>query len=304
MKKQFLNCLIIAILASFTSLAFATERRIAITIDDLPFVGEGKNLHLNKIIDVLEDYHIPATGFIIGETVAPSNWPVLTRFRNIGTLGNHTFTHPNLNKVDAQTYLEDIAKAEEKLAPLLSKPKYFRFPYLAMGDPEKKDIVLNYLASNHYHIAPITIDSKDFIFNQELLSVPEEERRDFFRELEPVYLDYIFLKTIDAETLNQQQHAQQRAQILLLHANLLNAYALSDVLQFFRKRGYRFVSLKEALKTFPKKLNHAKPKLALENIDTTNFDDKPSDRDKPTSVIPKLETARIDKAIEDYYIWD
>ena len=36
-------------------------------------------------------------------------------------------------------------------------------------------------------------------------------------------------------------------QVLLIHANLLNAEALPDLLEMFRRRGYRFVSLAEAL---------------------------------------------------------
>jgi hypothetical protein len=37
-------------------------------------------------------------------------------------------------------------------------------------------------------------------------------------------------------------------QVMLLHANTLNASALGDILAMFRKRGYRFISLEQALK--------------------------------------------------------
>lgn len=284
--KKTLLLLLLSLL--FFKNGIAEERIIAITMDDLPFVGEGAIFNLNLIIDCIQKNNIPVTGFMIGESVGPKTWPVLERFREVGkSLGNHTYTHPSLDQMDVDTYIQEIARTDHKLQSLITEPKYFRYPYLAMGKGLKREKVLNYLASQNYHVAPVNIDSKDFIFNQQLLAVPEIERREFIKKLEPVYLDYILIQTLNAEQFNRANHFENRAQILLIHANLLNAYLLGDIIELYKELGYRFVSLKEALNTLPSpdrksisSINENSEVIALENNDW------------------------IDTKIEEFKLWD
>jgi peptidoglycan/xylan/chitin deacetylase (PgdA/CDA1 family) len=230
------------------SMALAHKKTIVITIDDLPFVGEYRNFHLNMMIETLLKQEVPATGFIIASEVRNDNWAILHKFHDAGfSLGNHTFSHANLNKLTVDEYIKEIKKADTLLAPVMTTPKYFRYPYLAMSNGRKREAILCYLAQQEYQVAPITIDSKDFVFNQRLLSVPELNRRDYFKELKPLYLDFIWSQTVKAEEHNQYHHNAEQAQILLIHANLLNAYVLPDIIALYKEHGYEFVTLKEGL---------------------------------------------------------
>ena len=233
-----------------TNASFAHKRELAITIDDLPFVGESKNFHLNMIINAFKANDTPATGFIIAKEVTPQNLPMLHKFHDSGlSLGNHTLSHTNLNNVDANTYIQEIDSADKILSPILTEPKYFRYPYLVMGTGLKKTKVMQYLSSKNYQVAPISIDSKDFVFNQLLLSVPEPERRHFLTVLKPCYLDFIWQQTLKAEEHSRYAHKPNEAQILLIHANLLNAYVLPDIINLYKQNGFNLVSLEDALKT-------------------------------------------------------
>lgn len=230
---------------------YAQKRLIALTIDDLPFVGEYKNVHLDRFVNLIKENNIPVTGFVIASKVRENNLPMLYKFREAGLgIGNHTFSHINLNKVDTATYIQEIDEADKILSPVLTEPKYFRYPYLAMGKDEKKQQVMNFLEEKNYHIAPITIDSRDFIFNQRLLAVSRDERRSYLEELKVAYLDFIWQQTLLAEKYNRVNHKPGRAQILLIHANILNAYVLTDIINLYREKGYTFISLQDALKTF------------------------------------------------------
>jgi peptidoglycan/xylan/chitin deacetylase (PgdA/CDA1 family) len=151
--------------------------------------------------------------------------------------------------VNTGAYIQEIETADKILAPLLTEPKFFRYPYLVMGEGNKKTQVIDYLLTQNYQVAPITIDSKDFMFNQLLLSVPEPERRHFLTMLKPCYLDFIWQQTLKAEENSRQAHKSDQAQILLIHANLLNAYVLPDIIHLYKQNGFSFVSLKEALTT-------------------------------------------------------
>lgn len=238
------------------------KKLIAITIDDLPFVGEYRNFHLNMMIETMSKQHVPATGFIIASEVRKDNWEILRKFRDAGFgLGNHTLTHANLGKLNSKEYIREIQEADTILAPVLTEPKYFRYPYLSMSSGQKKEDILCLLAKKNYQIAPITVDSKDFVFNQRLLAVPEMERRAYLEELKPFYLDFIKKQTIHAEEHNEYHHNVEQAQILLIHANLLNAYVLPDIIKLYKKNGYTFVSLEDALRTFKNPIRCSKPQF-------------------------------------------
>lgn len=248
-KKHFL--LAVFFLSVLTNLGFAQKRNLAITIDDLPFVGESKNFHLDMIINAIKTNNVPVTGFVIAGEIGTKNWQMLHKFRDAGLgLGNHTLTHKNLNRVDSDSYIQEIEAADKILLPVITEPKYFRYPYLAMSDGSKKEKVLHYLTSKNYQIAPITIDSRDFVFNQLLLAVPENERRGFLSVLKPCYLNFIWQQTLKAEEHNRSAHKTEQAQILLIHANLLNAYVLPDIINLYKQNGFQFVSLGDALESF------------------------------------------------------
>ncbi len=237
-----------------TSNCFAQDREIAITIDDLPLVGSKMNTPGNqqrsterfmRMVQVLSDNKVPATGFVIGGAIEKGQWEFLEQFRSAGlSIGNHTYSHKSLNQIGADAYIADIARADKVLSPLLTEPKYFRYPYLAEGNQQSKPKVLDYLAANNYTVAPVTIDSKDFRFNEQLYHVPYRSRESYIGKMKGRYLEYIWQQTLRAE---KRANGQPVRQILLIHANLLNSYLLNDVIQMYKQNGYKFITLTQAL---------------------------------------------------------
>ena len=245
---------------------FAAEHEIAITIDDLPFVGTDSNDAGNlqrshdrfiKIMQSLIDNHVPATGFVIAGAIGKGQWQLLEEFRKEGfELGNHTYTHANLNRISSEKYMDEIAHADQKLAPVMTQPKYFRYPYLAEGKGSAKQQVQDFLTANQYTIAPVTIDSKDYLFNERLLHVSWRVRPQYLAHIKQQYLDYIWKQTVLAEKRSKNGSVKQ---ILLIHANLLNSHFLSDVIQMYKNNGYHFVSLGEALNNTTQAKNTEEP---------------------------------------------
>ncbi|WP_131780889.1 polysaccharide deacetylase family protein [Legionella gresilensis] len=240
------------------SICFGQTKEIAITIDDLPFVGSthGKPANLQRehdrflqIVEALIDHKAPATGFIIAGSIEKDQWQLLELFREKGfILGNHTYSHKSLNNLPAEKYISDVDRADKIIEPLFNGPRYFRYPYLAESTGDKRQKVHNYLAEHHYIIAPITIDSKDYQFNAKLFAIPYRLRPQNLPRIKKQYLDYIWNQTLKAEARAQRQHQENAKQILLIHANLLNSHFLGDILDMYEKNGYKFISLEEALK--------------------------------------------------------
>src|SRR5687767_5850101 len=101
----------------------ARRRKIVVTIDDGPATGSGRDLEaFLRIAHALRESFVaekvPAIMFINerqlnvdGERDARVN--VLHRWLDAGLdLGNHTYSHPNLENVPMERFLDDIVKGE------------------------------------------------------------------------------------------------------------------------------------------------------------------------------------------------
>lgn len=101
-----------------------TDKTIALTFDDGP-----NEPYTSQILDILRNYDIPATFFVIGKNV--EFYPEAARriLREGHVLGNHSYTHSRLALMEGPKYTEmDLAqKAIEKAAGV--KPRLFRPPY-------------------------------------------------------------------------------------------------------------------------------------------------------------------------------
>lgn len=122
MKKLKINIVFIFLL-SLSSLLFAqTNKKIAITIDDLP-ISFNQNLKLEErlqlfrdILSVLEEFNVQATGFVVGELAGDDEKILLDEFVKAGhIIANHTNSHLNLHEVSAETFIQNIKDCEPLL---------------------------------------------------------------------------------------------------------------------------------------------------------------------------------------------
>jgi peptidoglycan/xylan/chitin deacetylase (PgdA/CDA1 family) len=167
-------------------------------------------------------------------------------------LGNHTFSHSSLNQVGLPAWEDDIVQGENVTRLLLAERKmtlrYFRHPYLDTGrDLKTRSEAEAFLAARGYHIAPVTVDAWDWFY----ASVYDDAKRRgdaaLQSELVRSYLSYSDAVFAYCEQLAKQTVGYEPKQILLLHANDLEADHLGELLEVIRKRGYRFITLAEAL---------------------------------------------------------
>ena len=69
-------------------------------------------------------------------------------------------------------------------------------------------------------------------------------RDQHIEKIKQQYLDYVWQQTLKAE---KYAKPGANAQILLIHANLLNSHCLGDLIKMYKDHGYKFVSLAHAL---------------------------------------------------------
>ncbi len=101
-----------------------SEQKIALTFDDGPH-----KRYTAEILDILREYGIPATFFVVGSNVVENPELVCRALREGHEIGNHTYTHPHLTNLKAEELFQEMVATEELLLSLAEyRTKLFRPP--------------------------------------------------------------------------------------------------------------------------------------------------------------------------------
>jgi peptidoglycan/xylan/chitin deacetylase (PgdA/CDA1 family) len=239
-----------------------SQRTVAVTIDDLPGVGAGSLAELQRMnrqmLAALRAARAPAIGFVNesrlqvdGERDERAN--ILAGWLEAGmTLANHGHRHLDLSKVPLAEYQDDVIRGEVVTRALLQKRQlplvYYRHPYLHTGPtPEVKLGFERFLGERGYKIAPFTIEHSDWMFAGVYARAAQRGDRKQMASLRASYLAHLERMCAWFEELSRDTFGREIPQILLTHVNRLNGDALPDVLALLQRRGYRFITLDEAL---------------------------------------------------------
>ena len=154
---------------------------MAITIDDLPRGGDGGARTLPavramtaKLMAPFREGRIPVIGFVNegrADDLGPDGLREILDIRlDAGAdLGNHTYSHPNINNVPLNDYTANIGNGEPITRAALAAHgktlRYFRHPFLFTGPtPEIKKGMQAFLDGHGYRVAPVTLDNSDYAF--------------------------------------------------------------------------------------------------------------------------------------------
>ncbi len=263
-------CALLLPLLAFAAHAAEPDRRIAITIDDLPWqrIGHTPPADLAerhaRLMTQLRQAGVPAVGFVNegkleadGQTQA-QRVDMLRDWLDAGfELGNHTHGHLDLHEVGLAAFQQDILRGERVLRPLLAErgvePRWFRHPYLRAGrTPAERAALTGFLGEHGYRIAPVTVDNGEWVWAFAYGNVLDgqadsPERAATLERLRRGYIPYMLNKVDYYERQSQDLLGYALPQVWLLHANELNAAAFADLVAGVQRRGYRVVALEEAL---------------------------------------------------------
>ncbi len=239
-------------------------RRVTVTFDDLPATGPASTLKRvsginRKLLEVLRKQEIPATGFVnesklMVEGEVEARTALLDEWLEDGhMLGNHTYSHIGIDGSTFEQYRDDLILGEKITKKLLEsrgmKLTYFRHPQLRTGPTKEYAMRLSELLSSRgYTVAPVTIDNNEYIFAAIYADALRREDRSEMKRISEAYVEYMAAVFSHFEALSRGFLGYELPQILLLHANELNADHFDDLVTMIRRRGYKFVTLAEALK--------------------------------------------------------
>jgi len=269
MKMTMLSLLAICMLCSLANpiLSRAQQspgRQVAITIDDLPAAVANSvsaaeiNEMTSKLLSTLRDQKVPVVGFVnekklyhFGEV--DDRIKALRMWLDYGfELGNHTFSHMSLNQAGLPAWEDDVIQGESVTRLLLAEHKmtlrYFRHPFLDTGrDLQTRRQAEAFLTARGYRIAPVTLDAWDWMYAGLYDDAKKRGDAALQQQLVTSYLSYSDAVFAYYEQLATQTIGYEPKQILLLHANHLEADHIAELIDLLHKRGYRFITLADAL---------------------------------------------------------
>lgn len=167
-------------------------------------------------------------------------------------LGNHTLSHPKFYDSTLEAFKQEVLRGE-RVTKTLFTPKngtarFFRHPYLNTGPTMavRKEFE-DFLTKHNYRIAPVTVDSAEWIYAAAYKKAIQAGDAQLSARIGEDYLSYMIRQFAFFEQLSQDLFQREIAQVLMLHANQLNADYIDQLLLQISARGYSFVSLSEAL---------------------------------------------------------
>jgi peptidoglycan/xylan/chitin deacetylase (PgdA/CDA1 family) len=254
----------VAVLLAVPSLAVAkTESakapfELALTFDDLPVHAALPKAMTRAdiaaaVVKALREVHAPpAYGFInaIGLEREPDSGAALQVWRHAGFfLGNHTFSHMDLDQNSVEAFENDILKNEPALSTFAAGTDWhwFRFPYLREGNTAaKQDAIHAFLSVRGYRIAEVTYSADDWAYSDAYARCTlkgDQASTDWMRRT--------YLKSVVDNIALSRQEAQLAVgrdikHVALFHIGGFTATMMPQALKLMQARGVRFISLEGA----------------------------------------------------------
>ena len=196
-----------------------------------------------KLLRPFHEQRIPVTGFVNEGRAAVFGADglreVLELWLDAGAeLGNHSHSHLSINNVPLAEFTADITRGEPIVRAALEARgrmlRYFRHPFLFTGPtPEIKAGLQAFLDERDYVVAPVTFDNADYMF---AAAYTRPEYRERARQ---EYVPYMEAVVASFEAASLALAGREFPQILLIHANELNADLMPELLAMFRSAATR-----------------------------------------------------------------
>src|SRR5580692_1287715 len=242
-------------------IGICVAQKLAITMDDLPLngilpPGVTRTETARDVVAILKKRHVPPVyGFINAQRLEgnPDGAEALKLWAAAEPVGNHTYSHMDLEQNPAEAFEREIEENEPALELLARKTgsgddwHWFRYPYLHEGDTvEKRRAVRAYLKARGYRIAQVTLDWEDYLWNTAYARCVAKGDAKSIEWLRSSYLstasEFLDLGRAQAKLI----YGHEINYVLLMHLGAYSSTIMPDALDLVNKKGFKLVTLEEA----------------------------------------------------------
>ncbi len=105
----------------------SSSKLIALSFDDGP-----NNSTTPEVLDILEEFDVPASFFVIGQNINDSTAGQMTRAISLGCeIQNHSYTHSFMTQLSSEEVQDEIKRTNELIEKYTgTRPWLFRPPYI------------------------------------------------------------------------------------------------------------------------------------------------------------------------------
>jgi len=241
-------------MASLVLPALADGRSIALTFDDGPNITDTTGLSAadrnTAILRQLAEAHLKSILFVTRVDTDSRRNDLIRQWGIHGhQIGNHTATHPDFNKMSLADYEQELLTCDKALRDMPGFTRRFRFPYLNEGNTiEKRDGFRAFLDANSYEIGPVSVDASDWYYSERLSHRLKMDPHADTRPYRDAYLRHLYDRAQYYDGLSRNVLGRSVSHVLLLHHNLINALFLRDVIQMFKRKGWKLIDSAIAFK--------------------------------------------------------
>ena len=109
----------------------ANEKYIALTFDDGPNTST-----TNEVLDILEEYNVKASFFLIGDNIDDKSAKTVKRAHDMGCeIDNHSKSHDYMDKMTVDEIKYEIKYVDDYVYKITGEyPSFFRPPFIAVSD--------------------------------------------------------------------------------------------------------------------------------------------------------------------------
>jgi peptidoglycan-N-acetylglucosamine deacetylase len=233
-------------------------QKLSITFDDLPLngllpPGVTRAETTKNVLEILKKRHVPPVyGFINAKKLEGNldGAEALRLWAAAEPVGNHTYSHMDLEQNTAEAFEREIEENEPVLELLKEEANdwhWFRYPYLHEGDTvEKRRAVRAYLKAHGYRIAQVMLDWEDYLWNTAYARCVAKNDAKSMEWLRSSYLstasEFLDLGREQAKLV----YGREISYVLLMHLGAYSSTILPDALELLKKKGFKLVTLEEA----------------------------------------------------------
>lgn len=237
--------------------AHESERRIALTFDDVPrqrgafFTPDERS---KKLIAALKSAGVEQVAFFIIPGRLPNLDGVggedrIAAYVAAGhVIANHSFAHRRLSEVPAEQYLADIDATEVWLKGRPGYRPWFRFPYLDEGgsDKVKRDAVRQGLRKRRLQNGYVTADGSDWYLETLTLEAANAGKIMDTDALRKLYVSSQMSAIEYHDDLARRTLGRSPAHVLLLHETDIAALFIGDLVAELKRHGWKIITADEA----------------------------------------------------------
>lgn len=251
--------------SSVNAQRFKSDRKLAIGFVSIPPVDRSSDPPKDSdatarlLITKLQQLKIPAIGFVNGGQISdgqklyPVRANIIRLWRDAGLeVGIGSFKHVWFYNTPYDDYVAAVEKNENVTKKLLDEKnipiRYFSYPYLNTGkNADERDRFEQWLNARGIRAVKYTIDNNEWMYSYVYDMARNDNDVNTMNEIRSDFVHYMSKMFDHYEAYSKEMFGRDIPQTMVLTPSRLVADSADDLFGMIKGRGYRFVSMDEAL---------------------------------------------------------